>query len=75
MTTHSSSIVVATSDISDRVSGAVRKASEVRSNDQVARVERLRARINDLEARGFIKRQVFSSPTTGDFERILHSKG
>ena len=76
MTTHSSSTAVATSEISKRVAGALREATERRSDEEAARIERLRARIEDLESRGFIKRQEYSSPSTGDFERIiLHRKG
>lgn len=70
MTTDSSSTAAAI-EISERVTGAVRKTVETQSAESIVRVERLRARINDLEARGFIKRQSYSAPTTGDFERVI----
>ena len=73
MTTHSSSTVVATSDVPERITAALRKVTEDRSDKQIARIQ---ARIKDLEARGFIKRQEYSAPTTVDFERtIIHRKG
>ncbi len=60
-----------TSDAAIRVTDAIRQASENRSNEKLARISRVRIRIKDLEARGFIKRQEFYAPTTADFERRL----
>jgi hypothetical protein len=71
MTANSSSTIAVTSEIVEKVAGALRKTVEAQSSEQVARVARLRTRINDLESRGFIRRQKFSAPTTGDFEKLL----
>jgi hypothetical protein len=71
MNTRSSSTAAATSDVAQRVSRAVRDASEGRSDEQTARITRLITRIQELESRGFIRRQTYSAPTTGDFERGL----
>ena len=69
MTTHSSSIVADTSEIAESVNRALREATDVLSDERAAHLSRLRGRIRDLERRGFIKRQEFKSPTTGEFER------
>lgn len=74
MTANSSSTTAVTSEIVEKVAGALRKTVEAQSSEQVARVARLRTRINDLESRGFIRRQEFSAPTTGDFEKFLICK-
>jgi hypothetical protein len=74
MTTNSSSTAAATSDLAARVSGAVRQTAEGRSTEEAARIGRLRQRIQSLESRGFIRRQQFSAPTTGDFERLMLCK-
>ena len=69
MNTHSSCIAVDTSELCERLGRAVRIATEKITDDRAAHIARLQSRIRDLESRGFIKRQEFSSPTTGDFER------
>jgi hypothetical protein len=74
MTSHSSSTIAATSDVTSRVTAALREKVESQSTEQAARISRVVVRIKDLEARGFIKRQQFSAPTTGDFERKLLCK-
>lgn len=59
----------------ERLSSVLRKATEDRSDEQIARIERVQKKIKDLEARSLIKRQEYSAPTTGYFERIiLHKK-
>jgi hypothetical protein len=57
------------SDTVERVTRSVREATEVLSDERAAHISRLQSRIRDLESRGFIKRQEYKSPTTGDFER------
>lgn len=74
MTSHSSSTAAVTSDIAVRVVGIVRETVEGRSSEDAAHIGRLRQRIQSLEARGFIRRQQFSAPTTGDFEKLLLCK-
>lgn len=74
MTTHFSSTIDAISEVSERINGALRAKTESQSDEQVARVSRIIVRIRDLESRGFIKRQKYSVPTTGDFERKLLCK-
>lgn len=69
MTTDSSSTVAATSDLKERVGRTLREATERITNERAGHIARLQSRIRDLESRGFIKRQEFSAPTTGDFER------
>ena len=67
----SSSTVADTSDVAARVAGALRRSTEGQDSEKIARSARLSARIKDLESRGFIRRQSFSAPTTGDFEKLL----
>lgn len=69
MSTRSSSTVAATSEIAQLVSRALQVAAETISEDRADHIARLQERIRDLESRGFIKRQVFSAPATGQFER------
>jgi hypothetical protein len=71
MTANSSSTIAVTSEIVEKVAGALRETIEAQTSEQVARVARLRTRIQDLESRGFIRRQEFSAPSTGDFEKLL----
>jgi hypothetical protein len=74
MITHSSSTAADTSNVDERVARAIEGALAGRTDSQAARVEQLRVRIQNLEARGFIKRQEFAAPTTADFERRLFHK-
>lgn len=69
MTIHSTSTTVADSDISSRIIIALREKAQSQTPGQAERVARVVAKIRDLEARGFLNRQKFSAPTTGDFER------
>ena len=57
------------SNLVKKVHEAVRDAIENISDERVVRVSRIQERIRDLESRGFLKRQEFKAPTTGEFER------
>lgn len=72
MITHSSSTAEYSSNVSERVATTLRKVAASQSDARIARIERVRIQIKDLETRGFIKRQVFASPTTSDFERMAY---
>jgi hypothetical protein len=56
------------------VAEVVRKTAEDHTSADAARIGRLRLRIQSLESRGFIRRQQFSAPTTGDFEKLMLCK-
>jgi BMFP domain-containing protein YqiC len=66
-----STLQVVTSEIVAKVTGALGKTVAAQTREQAARVTHLRARIQDLESRGSIRRQEFSAPTTGHFERLM----
>ncbi len=67
----SSSTVDASSKVGKRVNQVLQKAVKRPSGKEPDRLLQLQARIRDLESRGFIKRQKFTAPTTGDFERKM----
>lgn len=69
MTTHFSFIAEDTSNVVERVSKIIHETTEALSEDRATRISRLKNQIQDLESRGFLKRQEFKAPTTGDFER------
>ncbi len=64
-----------TTIVEDKIKEALGKSSALRSDDKLVRINNLISKIQDLEARGLLKRQQFSCPTTSDFEReVLHKK-
>lgn len=58
-----------TSDVAQKVSVVVKSERSSKSPEQKVKMKQLLAKIANLEARGFIKRQQFKAPTTADFER------
>ena len=69
MPTHSFLTADATSEVSDKVQKAVRKAVQGLPEERAERIRSIQERIRDLESRGFLKREQFKSLTTGEFER------
>ena len=71
MNTNSSFTVVATSELLERVGRAIAVANGKIGDARTSRIVQLQGRIRHLESRGFIKRQEFRSPSTGEFEQKL----
>lgn len=69
MSTQSSSIADATSNVAEQVARVLRSAIDALPDERAARTQRVLARIRNLESRGFIKRQKFCTATTEQFER------
>lgn len=76
MTTKSSSIAVATSDISGRLKNAVKAAEIITDPARMHRLKEVKKRIDKLSEKGLLKRQKYSSLSTADFEKryIVTSK-
>jgi len=74
MTTHSSSIVAATSNIDNRVSSAILSKQSSLSDDSKKRISEVQQKIDSLASRGLLKRQMFSSPSKSEMEKYLNGR-
>lgn len=73
MTTNTSSIAAASSNIQERVEEAIQKASANLGKERIQRIKQVKLRADDLSNRGFLRRQTYSSLSSADFARLYPS--
>lgn len=69
MTTSTSSTAAATSSVADRVQEAVTRATRTRTPDQLARLNDVRQRAEDLSQKGLLKRQTYAESSSADLRK------
>jgi hypothetical protein len=75
MTTNTSSIAVATSSVTDRVQKSIKQAERSRTPEQVARLEEVKRRADQLGQKGLLKRQTYSESSSADLRKRYLSGG
>ncbi|MGH8497209.1 MAG: hypothetical protein ACRERV_00095, partial [Methylococcales bacterium] len=70
MTTNTSSIAAASSNIQERVEEAIQKASANLGKERIQRIKQVKLRADDLSNRGFLRRQTYSSLSSADGGRL-----
>ena len=74
MTSVSSSTTDGTSEICKQLSEAADRSRQGKSEEQSQKLATLIDRIKSLDARGFIRRQTYSAPTSIDFQRQMFGR-
>ena len=70
MDTKSFSAIGATSDITQRLQEVVQNTM----GSDLAQIERALQKFRDLQARGFIKKERYVAPSSGELERLYMSR-
>jgi hypothetical protein len=61
----------ATFDIEKRVKEAIQQSSSKLSSERLARLKGIKLHVDDLNSRGLLKRQEYSSLSSADFNKIF----
>ena len=63
--------VAVTSDIANRLEQAVRSGQQGLNQESVSRLQEVREKIDELQRRGFLKRQKYCTSTPADFHSLM----
>lgn len=74
MLTHRSCTADATSDIGSRVKVAIGAEGQRLDDADAKEREEVQAKINELQSKGFLKRQGYVAASNSDFQRIFYEK-
>ena len=70
MTTNTSSIVAAISDVAERVAEVVESAGGRLSADRLERLKKVKERADDLTSRGLLSPKSYSSPSPAQMQKL-----